>query len=137
MGMYTAFHLTVELKPNTPQEVIETLRCMVNGGALVDGAPVHPLFGDTRWRFMLQCDSYYFPAETHSVLVHGRTARTYFLTVLCNFRNYGNEIALFLDWLKPYICEGRDWIGYHWYEEADEPVSIYLSKIPEVINGGL
>jgi len=128
MGMYTEIHFNSELKPDTPEDVINILKYMV--GDLDDkpvSKPNHELFGDTRWRFMLQCDSYYFDADTHSTIRFDSISNSYYLCVRSNFKNYGNEIELFVEWIKPYLnkTEG-DFLGFSRYEETEEPTLIYM-----------
>ena len=43
-----------------------------------------------------------------------------------DLKNYGGEIAKFLDWVDPYVDElpGKC-IGWTWYEEEDQPTLIF------------
>jgi hypothetical protein len=129
--MYTAFHLAVELPGDLPMETVLMLDFMTGQ---LDGPPKvtphHALFQTCRWVYMLRSDSFYFPAETYSAFTADSDA--YYLTVLSNFKNYDNEIGLFLDWLSPHIHQRnlRDWIGYEWYELDSEPKPIYRSNLP-------
>lgn len=127
MGMYTALHLGVDLKKDTPHEVINTLKYMLephNDPRNPPPTPAHALFFDTRWQWMLLSDSYYFRHDTHSVLT---TAPSGYITlsVTCNLKNYDSEIEKFLDWITPYVdaCVG-DFLGYMRYE-GDDPVLLY------------
>jgi hypothetical protein len=128
MGMYTLFHLNAELKKDTPAMIINTIDFMT--GELKEkpsNLPDHILFtGDTRWRFMLQCDSYYFSAKTHSRLIRD-SQHILYLNIQCNFKNYKSEIDLFLDWIKPYLdaYEGG-FLGYKMYEEDTKPTLIFM-----------
>lgn len=128
MGMYTALHLAIELRSDTPRDVIEILRFMTGDIEEPPVTPEHPLFQTSRWHVMLRCDSYYFPAQTGYALIVDDD--TYYLTVLSNFKNYCGEITKFADWISPYItpCAPR-WIGYSWYEEDDEPRSLYRREV--------
>lgn len=125
MGMYTALHFNADLKLDVPAEVLATLRYMVSGEEKPASLPNHPLFGDTPWSWMLQGDSFYFRAQTRSevvkypVLGHG-------LSITCNFKNYSDELAKFLDWIMPYVGEEPGhWLGYHMYEEDKQPTLIF------------
>lgn len=131
MGMYTALHLAVELRADTPPDVISVLRFMTGqSDQLVVTLPDHPLFGATRWQFMLRMDSACFAATTHSIVEEPYTDGSHYLTVLSNFKNYGEEIDKFVDWISPYIADHiSDWIGYRWYEEAEEPTAIYRRRV--------
>lgn len=128
--MYTALHFTVALKISTPPGVIRILHVMTNVGGFGTPEdrlmlPDHPLFGDTRWRSMLVCDSYYFEADTHSCVIDYPTIG-HGLSITCNFKNYHDELRLFLDWIMPFVdAEPGEWLGYHMYEERERPTLIF------------
>lgn len=129
MGMFTALHFNAELKSSTPPGVVRILRVMTSEDDRTPedrlALPDHPLFGDTRWRYMLTGDSYYFEAETHSHVVEYPDGYNYGLSVTCNFKNYDHELSLFLDWIMPYVdAKPGDWLGYHMYENDDLPTLI-------------
>lgn len=126
MGMYTELHYNVQLRKDTPADVIETLRYMVGDypGQEID-PPNHALFESSRWSHMLQQDSYYFDADTHSTMRWDNIAQRWYLCVRCNLKNYGSEIEHFIDWLDPYVCgQVGKFLGFHRYEESEEPVII-------------
>ena len=78
---------------------------------------------------MLRMDSYYFDGDTHSTLRYDDIARQYMLTVRCNLKNYDDEIALFLDWIGPYVSSlDGTFHGYTIYEEDIEPTLIYYKR---------
>jgi hypothetical protein len=120
MGMYTALVLDARLKADTPQDVIETLTYMVADDKPDEEKlklPDHPLFGDTRWSWMLRCSSGSFPIERAPhlrQLLCGYPVGVWELSVGCSIKNYDDEIGLFLDWLKPHVVEA---LGYTIYEE--------------------
>lgn len=94
MGMYTELHLNVELKRDVPESVLAVLRHMVaDDEGEPPALPDHPLFATERWRYMLQFDSYYFPADTHSTLRLDDISHTWYLCVRCNLKNYGGATA--------------------------------------------
>lgn len=131
MGMYTELRFVARLKPDTPPEVIELLSLMVKGeGKEFTGTlPEHSLFVTSRWNFMLNCDSYYFNADTGSTLRFDNIANQYFLNVQCNFKNYENELKKFLNWVMPYIdAEAGEHLGHHRYEEDNGPSLIFYEK---------
>lgn len=130
MGMYTEFHLNVELKKDTPKDVIDVLKFMTASGAKTAPAPqtpAHPLFTEGgRWIHMLWCGSYYFPMRVNSVLEFDTLAGAHFLSVRCNLKNYEQEIQKFVDWLTPFFAEEDGvCIGYRRYEENDDPTLLY------------
>jgi len=128
MGMYTELHFNAELKEDTPEEVIALLRFMLGDiEEQMDPSPEHLFFKTTRWNWMLKCDSYYFAADTHSTLRYDDIGRCRYLCIRCNLKNYDDEIEHFLDWIMPYIdASPGDFLGFHRYEENEEPTVIYL-----------
>lgn len=123
MGMYTELNIGVNLRSDTPQNIIGILQYMLGD---VDEVAVtdHPLFSTPRWDMMLQCDSYYFDGRTDSSMELDDISHRYELNVRCNLKNYDNEIELFLDFIRPYL-ETVGFIGYTRYEEDDDPTLIY------------
>ena len=119
MGMYTELSIDAEIVND--KEVIQKLQFMLKDSD-EDIKINHPLFNTERWEHMLICDSSYFDSQTDSNLY--KNDSMYFLHILCNFKNYDNEINLFLDWLCPYIItEGL--LGYTRYEMNYDPTYIY------------
>ena len=129
MGMYTEFHFNASLKENTPIEIIEVLQTMLGDEKVLLNTLKHPLFTtkDSRWRFMLQCDSYCFDADTHSTLRYDDIGKSYYLCIRCNLKNYENEIENFVDWIKPYLDKQKgDFLGFSRYEETEQPTLIFM-----------
>lgn len=133
MGMYTALSLGVRLA-DLPEDVIEVLDFMTGKGKYdrmhdwpniveTPAIPDHPFFECERWRWLLTMDSYYFDYQTHWEFEWDRISGGHFLTGVSNIKNYGGEIAQFLDWLNPYI-DTRGFIGWTQYEEAVYPTLI-------------
>lgn len=129
MGMYTALHFAVALKPDTPENVIAVLRYMldVTDQMTQPSTPDHDLFHRTlRWRYMLVGDSYSFETDSHATLEQFPASAGWRLSVTSSFKNYSSELQLFLDWIMPYVdASYRRWLGYWMYEEDDEPTPIY------------
>lgn len=127
MGMYTAIHFNSEL--NIPKEcgVAEVLKYMVGGRETEPELPEHLLFKTERWRFMLQCDSYYFDEDTHSTLRWDEISEAYYLCIRSNLKNYDSEIEQFIKWIMPYCAtkQDGDFLGFYRYEEDEEPTLIY------------
>ena len=131
MGTFTELNFNSVLKKDTPIDVINTLRVMVDELAKKENPtplPDHELFKDeeSRWNIMLLCDSYYFDAETHSTLNYDDLIGSHVLCIQTNFKNYDNEVALFLDWINPYLDKVKgEMLGYYRYEEDRKPTIIY------------
>lgn len=128
MGMYTELHFNSELKKNTPENVLNTLKYMISGEESIKptALPDHDLFETERWEVLFLMDSYYFDADTHCTLRHDTISDTYYLCVRSNLKNYGSEIEKFIDWIMPYLdkFEG-DFLGFYRYEESEQPTLIY------------
>lgn len=124
MGMYTALHFNSELVKDTPEDVINALKLMLDSDLLDNLTITHDLFKTDRWRYMLKTDSYYFDADTHSTLRFDEISHRYYLCIRCNLKNYGSEIEKFIDWIKPYTEKDTgDFLGHYQYEE-DQDINI-------------
>lgn len=134
MGMYTELHFNSELRESIPASTLNILKYMVDGeceSIMTELIPCHPLFNTERWRFMLNCDSYYFDADTHSTLRFDEVSKTFYLCIRTNLKNYDNEIEHFIDWIMPYLNKHEDgkFLGFYRYEEHNEPTLIYYKEI--------
>jgi hypothetical protein len=128
--MYTEIVFGVELKKDTPSDIIDILKYMLGGvedNPAVPPHPQHELFDTDRWHFMLCCESYYFDGITHSELAFDDISDSYYLTVRSNLKNYCQEIEKFMDFIQPYL-ETRGFIGYTMYEEDGDPTLIYNTR---------
>lgn len=130
MGMYTELNISLELKKDVPDAVIGALLYMTGQNGVLPDAYLqevskHALFGNTRWKFMLQGNSYYFDMTPQHVMRYDDIGEAYILSVRSNFKNYDDEINKFIDWIKPYT-ETKGFIGYSRYEESDNPVLIHF-----------
>lgn len=130
MGMYTELHFNSELKNNVPASVLNILSYMVGVHEdEPDQLPNHKLFTDQRWRFMLQCDSYYFDADTISTLRYDDIGNSWYLCIRTNLKNYDDEIEDFIDWIMPYLNKyDGEFLGFYRYEEDEEPTLIYYKE---------
>lgn len=125
MGMYTELSLDSDLKCDTPEEVIQILKYMLRREDIdMPPLPDHPLFATTRWSYMLRCGSAYFAAQPDSKLLEVDGDLT--INIICNLKNYEDEIEKFLDWIHPWLdCYDDDFLGYTRYEEDPEPTLLY------------
>lgn len=125
MGMYTELFISTRIK-DVP-EVIDILKDMISGNHIeLEQIPDHPFFYTTRWKHMLRCSSHYFVPVASSLLEYSKIGDFWVFTNRSDFKNYDNEIDLFVDWLNPYIdaIEG-EMVGYFRYEEDQEPTILY------------
>lgn len=131
MGMYTELVVTARIA-NDPK-VVNILKYMLGDSKdEPKELPDHPLFApepnDTRWKFMLQCSSYYhLPRSVH--LFEFDTIGSYWcLHSRSDFKDYSNESVMFFDWLKTILDdrgEEKIMLGYTRYEEDTEPIIYY------------
>jgi len=118
MGYYTELIFGCSLGEDTPHEIIRLLKFMVDSSEfktwdeIIDNnskepwLPDHPLFSDTRWRWIFQCASYYFGVnEPMAKIWYDDIRHCWQISTRSNLKNY-DEIELFLDWIKPYIDSG-------------------------------
>ena len=130
MGMYTKLHCNIKIKKGAI-ECIEILKYMIGEKEKIDfDIPNHDLFKskDSRWNFMLKCCSCYFTDSQNSNLKESYYGYT--LHCDCDFKNYENEIELFLDWISQYADyeDYYEFAGYKIYEEDKVPTLIYINK---------
>lgn len=114
-----------------PASSVDAIHALENWGEVkLD----HPLFQTDRWDHIgcLVGMSFATKLSWLKLEKHDRAwdGDDYSLAVRCSFKNYGGEVALFIDWLKSIGAEGSGdlgFIGYSMYEEDDEPTLIYLN----------
>ncbi|MCP4651089.1 MAG: hypothetical protein GY853_13560 [PVC group bacterium] len=125
MGMYTEIYVNVDLKTDTPQEVIDILRAMCDKDASAE------CFKNSggRWPYLFNNGSYYTPNTECGLLTYDKISEQYSLLAKGDIKNYGSEIEKFFEFIKPW-CEG-EFIGYYRYEESREPTLVYIDQIPE------
>jgi hypothetical protein len=134
MGMYTGFHIDVELTKDMPEEAINAFKLMTGQ---IDyefhtrkevrakfKLPMHPLFSTDRWDSLFCCQSAYFiECETMQQKSDKRfcllSDGNYSLCSYSSLKNCNNEIGLFLDWVSQYVLptEYGNEVGWYRYEE--------------------
>ena len=125
MGMYTEMVMAIQLKAETPKDVIETLRYMMGETERLEATPDHKLFDAEEWRRMLMPGNYYFDGEVRSTVTYDDPFRKPRLTIRCNAKNGFNELGYFLDWIAPY-SDTDGFVGYTMYEGDYKPILIYF-----------
>ena len=123
MGMFTELYLRSDLKEDTPKEVIDLLRAMVDGTA--ETTP----FGDGHCPWMLRsCSHYHFPFF-YSRMEYVDYLDRWYLFVRCDLKNYEQEIEAFLAWVKPYInANDGEYLGHTRYEEDPLPTHLIYGE---------
>ena len=131
--MYTELILGIELKKDTPVEVIDTIKHLI-----MEKEIDNPLFKTKYYKDsygFLCCGSYYFAVNRCvNNFRFDDISNTWILSSRSNQKNYKNDIESFLEWIKPYIeagSGGRDMYAIVIYEENDEPTIYYLDKKEE------
>jgi len=124
MGMYTELFLQVELKEDTPNEIIDTLRYMMAEDV---EEPVRPPFTADRWKSMLRMVTFTFPVG-HRELTKCELSKNYYLLVRCELKDYDGEILKFLNWIAPYITDNTHYQGHYLYEQDEEPTRFYFRE---------
>lgn len=114
MGMYTRLDLNVALKADNPA-LIATVRRMVAGEA-------DELKGRLKW--MLLSSSYYHDNIQHAALKFDDISKAHKLSVVCDLKNYDDEINTFLLMLAP--AAENCFAGYVRYEEDEIPDLIWF-----------
>jgi hypothetical protein len=114
MGTYTELVCAFAVDRNTPRQIIDILLYMTGQSDTAPKEfPEHPLFGETRWDYMLQGGSVFFDGDAHSTVRLEESDGQYRVTIRCNFENYDDEIVKFIAWVTPYIDALRgDFLGY-------------------------
>ena len=122
--MYTEIYVNVDLREDTPDEVIAVLK------AICGGEDETPLEGKpSRWCMLFNSGSYYTPNTSCNSLTYDKIGRCWSLLGKGDIKNYEGEIEAFFEWLMPHIdAEDGEFIGYSRYEESDEPTIIYWSN---------
>lgn len=156
MGYYTELVMAIQLKRDTPTEVIEMLSYLADTfqKEKPDIKFSHPFFNTERWPLILDGDSYYLDGITNSLFEYDDISKAHYLTVRSNLKNYDNEIMHFLHWIAPYSQSGtytpprghpptgpgRSFVGY-FCEPDDNSLptlifmregKIYLSEVTDV-----
>lgn len=130
MGMYTELYIACRIRGDVPIEVINILNHMFSVDAEPEKLPEHDFFKCHRWGCLGTGSSYYFVPESVSCFRRDSINSGYTLISRSDLKNYDDEIAKFIDWIKPYIeGEPYDHIGHYRYEENDKPTLLFLGDI--------
>lgn len=119
MGMYTEIFVNVDLKEDTPSEIIEVLKAMCvkdHEAACLKDKP-------QRWWYLFNNGSYYTPLTQCGTLTFDDIAGHYSLLAKGDIKNYDNEIEKFFDFIRPW-CD-TEFMGYYRFEESREPTLVY------------
>lgn len=126
MTVYYEFGLACDLKPDTPQQVLDTLAYMTgHSGEGRNDLPSHYFFQYCDWRHLLQPNRGRFPGAAGSALQRAYRyslapiqggAPVFRYTLSCHVELADDQIAndfdFFLHWLAPY-SETAGCVGYY------------------------
>ena len=109
MGMYTEIYVNVDLKEETPQEIIDTLK--------------------QKSRLLFKNGSYYTPSTYVCSLTHDAFLQRWSLLGKGDLKNYSGEIEHFFDWLMPWVDGSPgDFVGYRRYELDQKPTLVFIPE---------
>lgn len=118
MGMYTEIYVNIDLKENTPEDIIEVLKTMCHmsdDNIMLKDKP-------QRWAYLFNNGSFYTPLTSCANLTYNNISHQWSLLGKGDIKNYDDEIGQFFKWLMPYIdAHEGDFIGYSRYEESQLP----------------
>lgn len=126
MGMYTEIYINVDLKEETPDDVIRVLKAMCFMLPDQECSEVLVDYPD-RWGCLFSNMSYYTPSTNCRYLQFDDITKRWSLLGKGDIKNYDGEIEKFFEWIMPYIkgYPGK-FIGYSRYEEDCEPKLYFL-----------
>ena len=114
MGMYTEIYVNVDLKEDTPIEVIKVLEAMCEGDMLSEYLVDKP----RRWSYLFNNGSYYTPRTSCANITFDGIAGAYSLIGKGDIKNYDSEIQKFFEFIMPWVdAQEGEFIGYSRYEE--------------------
>ena len=122
MGMYTEIYVNVDFKEDTPPDFIKVIEAVVSGNTEGLDLP-------GRWSCLFRNCSCYTPRTRTAKLTYDEIAKQYSLIGKGDIKNYQGEIEAFFDYITPWVEKDYDnepmFIGYHRYEEDNEPTLVY------------
>jgi hypothetical protein len=136
MGIYSELVIGIQLKPDTPAKVIETLEQLC-GIKITPNYPDdyefpdHPLFQTEKGKRIFGYSRNLFNSIPGRSLTFVEYNKAYILTVRAHLKSYDLEYEYFLDWIAPYSQTGKDYlefVGYIHNEDWFNPVLIYIHK---------
>jgi len=121
MGMYTEIYVNVDLKEETPNEVIETLSLLC--------ALKQPMNFPTRSWLLFNNGSYYTPRTYVRSLTYDKILSRWSFLGKGDLKNYDGSVGHFFSWLMPWV-DGYpgDFVGYHRYEEDRKPTLVFIPE---------
>ena len=122
--MYTEVYVNVDLKKETPNEVLSVLAAMCEDG---DKRALDVLDKPEKWKRLFYDGSFYTPLTSSRNLTYNEHNNSFSLLGKGDIQNREGEIQQFFDWIKPWVVGSPgDFIGYWRYEEDQVPELVFL-----------
>lgn len=146
MGMYTEVVLAVEFRKDTPPEIINWIRYLVNEKDPEITQPVkrpdHPLFRDRKSSAPVYVDLFHgnngaaFPGNGYLRFEFQDRSQSWHLTIRSALKNYQKEVEALLMFLMPY-AEPNGYAGYYRFEGDEYPSLVFYPELDKlkVIDG--
>lgn len=139
MGRYTELKFDVKLKQDTPENVVNILKRVINerdlghDKALFSKEDVfkpelnHPFFKCERWYMLFLSTN--FGHEMQGGRFYEENGR-WIINLHTEFKNYDSEIDNFFDWIKPFIVgrKKKQYVGYYRGEYAEAQTNLYVER---------
>jgi len=139
MGYYTELKFKAKLKQDTPENVVNILKRVINERDLGHGKELfnnedvfkpeldHPFFKCGRW-YML-----FLSTNFNDGMKGGRFYEEngkWTISLHTEFKNYGSEIDNFFDWIKPFVVgrKKKQYVGYYRGEDAEAQTNLYVER---------
>lgn len=141
MGHYTELKFKAKLKQDTPGNVVNILKRVINERDLGLGHDKvlftsedvfkpeldHPFFKCERWYMLLLSTNW--DDKMQGGKFYEENDR-WVLDLHTEFKNYDSEIDHFLEWIKPFIVgrKKKQYIGYWRSEDMDSQINLYVER---------
>jgi len=139
MGNYTELKFKAKLKQDTPENVVNILKRVINerdlghDKALFKSEDVfkpeldHPFFKCERWYMLFLSTN--LDDEMQGGRFYEENGR-WVLDLHTEFKNYDSEIEHFFEWIKPFIVgrKKKQYVGYWRGESMDSQCNLYVER---------
>jgi hypothetical protein len=139
MGNYTELKFKAKLKQDTPENVVNILKRVINERDLghdkvfFDTEDVfkpeldHPFFKCERWYMLFLSTN--FDNEMQGGRFYEENGR-WIISLHTEFKNYDGEIDYFFEWIKPFIAgrKEKQYVGYWRGENMDSQCNLYVER---------
>lgn len=139
MGSYTELNFKCKLKQDTPKEVVNILKRVINERDLGHEKTLfksvdvfkpnlnHPFFKCERWYMLFLCTNW--DDEMQGSKFYEKDGRLV-LDIQTEFKNYDSEIDHFFDWISPFIIgrKKKQYTGYWKHENMERRVNLYVER---------